>query len=55
MIFIWIAITVLIDVFRRRDLPGGPKRRGSIFIVILPWIGVLIYLIAITTAWPNGG
>src|SRR5881397_3331190 len=46
VIFIWIAITVLIDVFRRRDLSGWGKAAWVIFVVILPWIGVLIYLIA---------
>ena len=46
MIFIWIAITVLIDVFRRRDISGWAKAAWVIFVVILPWIGVLVYLIA---------
>jgi hypothetical protein len=46
VIFIWIAITVLIDVFRRDDLSGWGKAAWTIFIVILPWIGVLVYLIA---------
>ena len=45
VIFIWIAITVLIDVFRRHDLSGWGKAGWSIFVVILPWLGVLIYLI----------
>lgn len=45
VIFIWIAITVLIDVFRRNDLSGWGKAGWTIFIVILPWIGVLVYLI----------
>ena len=45
VIFIWIAITVLIDVFRRHDLSGWGKAAWTIFIVILPWIGVLVYLI----------
>ena len=45
VIFIWIAITVLIDVFRRRDTSGWVKAAWVIFIVILPWIGVLVYLI----------
>ena len=45
VIFIWIAITVLIDVFRRKDLSGWAKAFWVIFIVILPWIGVLVYLI----------
>jgi hypothetical protein len=45
VIFIWIAITVLIDVFRRHDISGWGKAGWTIFIVILPWIGVLVYLI----------
>lgn len=45
VIFIWIAITVLIDVFRRRDISGWAKAAWVVFVVILPWIGVLVYLI----------
>ena len=44
-IFFWIAITVLIDVFRRHDISGWAKAAWVIFVVILPWIGVLVYLI----------
>jgi hypothetical protein len=46
VLFIWIAITVFIDIFRRRDISGWVKALWVILIVILPWIGVLIYLIA---------
>ena len=46
VIFIWIAITVLIDVFRRRDISGWGKAAWVIFVVIIPWLGVLVYLIA---------
>ena len=45
LIFFWIAITVLIDVFRRHDISGWAKAAWVIFVVILPWIGVLVYLI----------
>ncbi|MBV9000390.1 MAG: PLDc N-terminal domain-containing protein [Solirubrobacterales bacterium] len=45
LIFLWIAITVLIDVFRRHDISGWAKAAWVIFVVILPWIGVLAYLI----------
>jgi predicted PurR-regulated permease PerM len=45
VIFIWIAITVLIDVFRRHDVSGWAKAAWVVFVVILPWIGVLTYLI----------
>ena len=46
VLFIWIAITVLIDVFRRHDISGWGKAAWVVFIVVLPWIGVLVYLIA---------
>jgi Short C-terminal domain/Phospholipase_D-nuclease N-terminal len=45
VIWIWIVITVLIDVFRRHDISGWVKALWTIFVVILPWLGVLIYLI----------
>jgi Short C-terminal domain len=45
ILFIWIAITVLIDIFRRDDISGWGKAAWVVFIVILPWIGVLAYLI----------
>ena len=45
VIFIWIAITVLIDVFRRHDISGWRKALWVVFVVILPWLGVLTYLI----------
>jgi uncharacterized membrane protein YcjF (UPF0283 family) len=46
ILFIWIAIVVFTDIFRRRDISGWGKAGWVILIVILPWIGVLIYLIA---------
>jgi hypothetical protein len=45
VIWIWIVITVLIDVFRRHDIGGFAKALWVVFVVILPWLGVLIYLI----------
>jgi hypothetical protein len=49
VIFIWIAITVLIDVFRRQDISGWGKAAWVVFVVLLPWIGVLVYLIVNST------
>jgi Short C-terminal domain/Phospholipase_D-nuclease N-terminal len=46
VIFIWIAITVLVDVFRRRDLSGWGKAFWTVFVIVLPFLGVLIYLIS---------
>ena len=45
VIWIWIVITVLIDVFRRDDLSGWGKAGWTILVVVFTWIGVLIYLI----------
>ena len=45
VIFIWIAVTVLIDLFRRRDLSGWAKAVWVIFVIVLPFLGVLAYLI----------
>ncbi|MGP0047408.1 MAG: PLDc N-terminal domain-containing protein [Solirubrobacteraceae bacterium] len=45
VIFIWIAITVLIDLFRRRDVSGWAKAAWVIFVIVLPFVGVLAYLI----------
>ena len=45
ILFIWIAIVVFTDVFRRRDISGWAKAAWVVFVVILPWIGVLAYLI----------
>ena len=45
VIWIWIVITVLIDVFRRHDIGGFAKAAWVIFVVVLPWLGVLVYLI----------
>jgi hypothetical protein len=44
--WIWIVVTVLIDVFRRRDASGWVKAAWVVFVIVLPFLGVLIYLIA---------
>ena len=46
IIWIWLLITVFADVFRRRDIGGGMKAVWIIFVILLPYLGVLIYLIA---------
>jgi hypothetical protein len=45
VIWFWILITILVDVFRRRDIGGGKKTLWVIFVILLPFIGVFIYLI----------
>ena len=44
--WIWLLITIFADIFRSDDLSGWGKAFWTIFVVILPWLGVLIYLIA---------
>jgi hypothetical protein len=44
--WIWIAITCFIDVFRRDDIGGGRKALWCFFIIIVPFLGVFVYLIA---------
>jgi hypothetical protein len=46
IIWIWILITVFSDIFRRRDLGGGSKTLWIIFVIVLPYLGVFVYLIA---------
>jgi hypothetical protein len=45
-IWIYILITVFIDIFRSQDLNGWIKALWCIFIIVLPFLGVFIYLIA---------
>ena len=45
-IWIWILITVFIDIFRSQDLNGWVKALWVIFVIILPFLGVFVYLIA---------
>lgn len=46
VIWIWIAITVFADLFRRHDISGGMKAVWVVFVIVVPFLGVLVYLIA---------
>ena len=46
VIWIWILITVFSDIFRRKDIGGGSKTLWIIFVILLPYLGVFVYLIA---------
>jgi uncharacterized membrane protein YccC len=46
VIWIWIAIMVVVDLFRSRDLGGFAKALWFLFVIIVPYLGVFIYLIA---------
>ena len=44
-IWIWLLITVFADLFRNPDASGWAKAAWIIFIIVLPYLGVLVYLI----------
>ena len=46
VLWIWLLISVFMDIFRSSDLGGGAKAAWVIFVIILPFLGVLVYLIA---------
>ena len=46
VLWIWLVIMVFIDIFRSADLSGGMKAVWVLFVIILPLLGVLVYLIA---------
>jgi Short C-terminal domain/Phospholipase_D-nuclease N-terminal len=45
-IWIWLLIIVFGDIFRSRDMGGLAKAFWTIFVIVIPMLGVLIYLIA---------
>jgi len=46
MIYFWLIITVFADLFRRRDLSGWAKAGWVVFVLVLPLLGTLCYLIS---------
>jgi hypothetical protein len=46
VVWIWMMILILSDIFRRHDISGWAKAAWIVFMIILPFIGVLVYLIA---------
>jgi len=45
VIWFWILITIFIDIFRSQDLSGWGKALWFLFVLLIPLIGVLVYLI----------
>jgi Short C-terminal domain/Phospholipase_D-nuclease N-terminal len=41
----WLMVVVITDLFRDRELSGWAKALWCIFVIVLPWLGVLMYLI----------
>jgi len=45
IVWIWLVVMVFFDIFRSHDLSGWAKALWVLFVVIIPFIGVLVYLI----------
>jgi hypothetical protein len=45
VVWFWILITVFIDIFRSRDLSGSAKAVWFLFVLLIPLVGVVVYLI----------
>jgi len=46
VIFFWLLFVVFGDLFRRPDISGWGKAGWTVFVILLPFLGILIYLIA---------
>jgi hypothetical protein len=46
VIWVWIMIWICLDIFHSRDLSGGAKALWFLFVLFIPLVGVLVYLIA---------
>ena len=46
IIWFWLLIVVFSDIFRSHDLGGGAKTLWVFFVIILPFLGIFVYLIA---------
>ena len=46
IVWIWMMVAILSDVFRRRDISGWGKAAWTVFLIVLPFLGALVYLIA---------
>jgi hypothetical protein len=46
VIWIWMMVVILTDVFRRRDMSGFAKAAWTVFLIVVPFLAALIYLIA---------
>jgi predicted membrane channel-forming protein YqfA (hemolysin III family) len=44
--WIWVLVSVVTDIFRNDDMGGFAKGVWVLFVLVVPWLGVLIYLVA---------
>ena len=45
VVYIWMIVVILTDLFSRRDINGWGKAAWTVFMIVLPFVGVLSYLI----------
>jgi hypothetical protein len=45
VVWIWMMVVILTDVFRRRDIGGWRKAAWTVFMIVVPFVGALTYLI----------
>jgi len=46
LIWFWLLVIIFGDIFRSKDMSGGVKALWVLFVIILPFLGILVYLIA---------
>jgi hypothetical protein len=46
VLFFWLLFTVFADLFRRHDISGWAKAGWTFFVIVLPFLGIFVYLIA---------
>ena len=46
ILFFWLLFIVFGDLFRRHDISGWGKAGWTIFVIVLPFLGIFVYLIA---------
>lgn len=44
--WVWMVIAIFNDIFRDRQLSGAGKAMWSLFLIFIPWLGALVYLVA---------
>jgi hypothetical protein len=49
-LYVYLAITIIMDVFRSGDLSGAAKAGWTFFVIVLPFVGVFTYLVVRGTA-----
>ena len=49
VIWFWLLIVIFADLFRRHDVSGWGKAAWVVFLIVLPFLGVLVYLISQST------